>query len=224
MDPTQEMVNAIKANEIEKVRELVDADSSLATTKTALGISPILLAAYYGRAEIARMLRERSGGQMDIFEAAATGANDRIEQILNEDPSLVNAFAPDGFQPLGLASFFGHLDVVECLLARRAEVNTASRNAQRVMPLHSAVASQQLDIAAALLSKGADVNAKQQDGFTPLHEAAQNGQVEMVKLLLQYGADVNATKDDGKTALDLAREHGHKEVVELLQQHGAKEG
>jgi len=58
-------------------------------------------------------------------------------------------------------------------------VNSPSRNAQRVMPLHSAAAGRHLTIMQALLAHGADPNARQADDFTPLHAAAQNGQIEM---------------------------------------------
>ena len=46
--------------------------------------------------------------ELDVFEAAAVGKTDRLRELLDEDPALANAWADDGFQPLGLASFFGH--------------------------------------------------------------------------------------------------------------------
>ncbi len=222
MDATQEFFDAIKQGEWSRVEQLVGAHPDLANAQAPDGTSAVLFAAYRGKSDIAKFLASRRDN-LNIFEAAVIGDNDRIEKILNEKPELVNAHAPDGFQPLGLAAFFGHLDLVECLLPRGAEVNAASKNDLRVMPLHSAVANKQYGIAATLLARGAEVNAVQQDDFTPLMEAAQNGQLEMVKLLLTYGADVNAKKKDGKTALKLAEEHGHPEVAEYLREQNAKE-
>ena len=43
-----------------------------------------------------------------------------------------------------------------------------------------------------LLSKGADVNAKDQSGYTALSWASSGGHSEIVRLLFQKGADVNA--------------------------------
>jgi len=60
-----------------------------------------------------------------------------------------------------------------------------------------------------LVEGGADVNARQRDGFTPLHEAAQNGDGELVEYLLARGADPAAKLDDGRAVADLARDHGH---------------
>jgi len=43
-----------------------------------------------------------------------------------------------------------------------------------------------------LISKGADVNAKDEDGMTPLHWAASQGHKDIAELLIAKGADVNA--------------------------------
>jgi ankyrin repeat protein len=155
--------------------------------------------------------------ELDIFEASALGNLEQIRRAVQQDIKSVNAVAGDGFQPLGLASFFGHAEAVAYLLGMGAEVNSPSRNLLRVMPLHSAVARQSLAIARMLLAAGAEVNATQADEFTPLHEAAQNGQLEMVQLLIVYGADPAQTNKDGLTALQIAEKYQHPEVVTYLQ-------
>ncbi len=210
----EDLFAAIKAGHFEQVKEIAQARPDLLSARTEGGLSPVLFAAYYGKAEIARWLG--SQGPLSLYEASAVGDAGKVEKALAANPDLLNAFAPDGFTALGLAAFFGNPDVVDLLLQQGADPNIASQNSLHVMPLHSAVAARHLDIARELLAEGADPNARQQDGFTPLHEAAQNGQAEMVELLLAYAADPAATKDDGQTALDLARVSGHGDVVELL--------
>ncbi len=205
---------AIRAGQPEQVKEIIATRPDLLSARTEAGLSPVLLAAYHGRAEIARWLGEQ--GPLSLYEAAAVGDTAKVEDALAANPDLLNAFAPDGFTALGLASFFGHPDVVDLLLERGADPNIASQNTLHVMPLHSAVAARHVDIARELLSEGAEPNAKQQDGFTPLHEAAQNGQAEMIELLLAYGADPAVTVDNGRTALDLARAGGNDAVIALL--------
>jgi ankyrin repeat protein len=125
--------------------------------------------------------------------------------------------APDGFQPLQLAAFFGRREAAELLLARGGDVSSAARNSFKVTALHAALAGPAPDIARSFIAAGADVNAVQQDGVTPLHEAAANGRLDLVQLLLERGADASARDGKGRTAIDFAREAGHAEIVELLE-------
>jgi ankyrin repeat protein len=130
--------------------------------------------------------------ELDVFEAAAVGRTERLRQLLDEDPSLANAWADDGFQPLGLASFFGHVDSARLLVERGAEVNSASRNDFKVMPLHSAAATGDPDVryelAKLLLEHGADPNARQQDDFTAMMAAEQHEDERLRALLVEHGA------------------------------------
>jgi uncharacterized protein len=130
--------------------------------------------------------------ELDVFEAAALGRADRLRELLDDDPSVANAWADDGFQPLGLASFFGHIEAARLLVGGGAEINSASRNDQKVMPLHSAAATDdpeaRYEIAKLLLEHGADPNARQQDDFTPLMAADQSGDERLAQLLEEHGA------------------------------------
>jgi ankyrin repeat protein len=130
--------------------------------------------------------------ELDVFEAAAVGRTDRLRELLDQDPSLANAWAEDGFQPLGLASFFGHVEAARLLVERGAEVNSASRNDMKVMPLHSAAAADdpeaRYELAKLLLEAGAEPNARQQDDFTPLMAADQSGDKRLAQLLEEHGA------------------------------------
>ena len=153
-------------------------------------MSDVLEAIYRGDTEEAeRLAAER---ELDVFEAAALGRTERVRELLEDEASLANAWAEDGFQPLGLASFFGHADTARLLVERGAEVNSASRNQMKVMPLHSAAAAQDADvryeIAKLLLDAGADPNARQQDDFTPLMAADQHADTRLRDLLVEHGA------------------------------------
>ncbi len=210
-----EFLKAVQEGQREQVRQMLDADPALIGTTNASGISALLLAIYDGERALADDLIAR-GAPLNVFEAAATNQVERLKALLDGDPSLANAYAPDGFQPLGLAAFFGHVEAAQLLIERGAQINSPSRNPQQVMPLHSSVAGQHFALSHLLIENGADVNTAQEGGFTPLLEAAQNGQREMIDLLLAHGADNHARTNDGQSAVDLARKAGHEGLIDLL--------
>jgi len=63
-----------------------------------------------------------------------------------------------------------------------------------------------------LLKKGADIDVKNNDGWTALHNAAKGWHKAIVHLLLEKGADVDAKNNDGLTALYWTTEGKHKEL------------
>ena len=73
---------------------------------------------------------------------------------------------------------------------------------------------------------GADVNARDYNGFTPLHNAAARGDVELIHYLVDQGADVTALTRKGQTTADMAngpvqRVTVFPEVVALLESLGS---
>jgi ankyrin repeat protein len=69
-----------------------------------------------------------------------------------------------------------------------------------------------------LLKEGADVNAKDEFGWTPLHGAAILGHIEVVKLLLEHGADPDIADIIGENAMSLARKKGYYSIVKLIEE------
>ena len=211
-----DFIDAIKRGNRAEVERQLDADSRLIHVREN-GLSPILIAAYHGQREIASFLADKTVA-LTIFEAAATGKINNILRLLARDPQLVNAYAEDGFQALGLASYFGHLDVVDYLVKSGAPINSPSRNELNAAPIQSAASAGHVKIVELLLKNGADASIREQGGYTPLHAAAQNGDLEMIRALIYGGADLTARSDDGNTPLDLALKEGHTEAVKLLEE------
>jgi len=71
------------------------------------------------------------------------------------------------------------------------------------------------------LKKGADANARDDNGCTTIARAASGGYLSTVRLLLESGADVNTPCNHGPNALSLASGRGQEAVVLLLIEKGA---
>jgi uncharacterized protein len=187
----------------------------------AIDVSEILQAKYRrNNARVEELLK--TGPTLNIFEAAATGQTARVRELLAADPTLVNAYAPDGFHPLGLAAFFGNKETVDALLQAGADVNQQSRESMKVSALHSSAAARRPDIAALLLDNGANPNLRAEAGVTVFHEAAATGQIDLAEMLLQHGGDVNATDNSGKTPLAYAIDGKKDTMTVWLRAHGAR--
>ncbi len=74
----------------------------------------------------------------------------------------------------------------------------------------------------ACLEKGANVNARDQYGYSALNEAAREGHLEVVKRLIEAGADIENLGGADMTPLMSAALAGQFDTVEFLLARGAK--
>jgi ankyrin repeat protein len=117
------------------------------------------------------------------------------------------------------------LDAGEPLEARDTATGFAGRT-----PLHHAAGGghyypkgRHREVAALLIARGAEVNARAEGGYTPLHVAAGLGRVDVAALLLEKGADINATDQRAvpTTPLQAAVLQGQEQIVALLVERKA---
>jgi uncharacterized protein len=214
MTDEQQMIEAIKAGNADKVRDLIEKDIFLADARGDDGTSALLTAIYHGEEEIIDIILE-SGPTLTIHEAAAAGIEDRVRELIR-DRSAINSVSHDGWTPLHLAVFFNQNQIAERLIEEGANVNALSTNSQGVSPLHSALANKNVRIAKLLLQRGADPGAVSAAGFTPLHYVATYDLVEIGRLLLEKNIDTTVKTIDGRTPLDIAREKNSERVVRML--------
>jgi ankyrin repeat protein len=167
-----------------------------------------LLALYHGQSELAEAIIDQKSA-LTGFEAAAFGRVSELEGV------EVDSVSEDGWQPLHLAAFFGHLEAVRFLLSKRASLDWLSENPLGVSPLHSALANKHEAIARELVFEGADVNLASRSGWTPLHYAAHQGNRALAQFLIENGA-TPTPGPEGKFPSDLAEEAGYKDLVEIL--------
>ena len=145
--------------------------------------------------EAARLLLERTG-ERDIHLAAALDDLLVAAELLDADPAARD-------RPTTLDDCLGF--------------HTGGT------PLHVAADSGSERVAALLLERGADANARSLIGHTPLHAAAAAGQEDVAALLLLRGADIDARDDKHQaTPREWAEFQRRDDMVAWLKERGAQ--
>lgn len=127
---------------------------------------------------------------------------------LGGDVSCTNA---DGATPLAYAA--NHA-VANALLRHHADATAADRHGRA--PIHHASEGGFVGVLDALVATGADVDAKDQSGWTALFYAKD---IETVRFLLAHGADRNAQDHSGWSALD-AHKHSDPALKAFMMEQG----
>jgi ankyrin repeat protein len=185
-------------------------------------------------------LRPDGAGRMPMDYAAANGQLQVAKLLLKTGAPVVTAKRTDLEPPLHRAIARKHADMVALLLEAGSSPDTAvghgGEYSEWTSALHLAISAGDVAIVKLLLSKKANLKARNTYSLTPLHVAAQNDRAAIVTLLIDAGADVNATQGgyslpcgSGReetppknTPLHLASTNGHPETIKVLLKAGAK--
>jgi hypothetical protein len=166
---------------------------------------PTLQPAFLRRAAVALLLSVALAGGPPAFcgpihDAAREGDVAKVKSLLKLHPDLVSSEDEKyGQTPLHIAAFNDRKEVVELLLADKADVNAKANNGST--PLHLAAAKGNKDIVELLLEHNADVNALDKDGWSPLHSAVNWGHADLDELFTKHGGqDIPAPKKPAPAA------------------------
>lgn len=126
----------------------------------------------------------------------------------------------DRKEALGAAIVAGDIDIARILLTREVDVNERRFKGGTLLML----AADDPALIKFLIEKGADVNAKDDDGETALMKAVASyakTNLSCVNLLLAKGADINAVNSTGETPLIMAVKKFNVEMAALLLKKGS---
>ncbi len=115
----------------------------------------------------------------------------------------------------------GDMETVRSLVENNPDLVNAVDDSKRT-PLHYAALSQNPALVEFLISRGADIKARELNGGTPLHFAAYGGNTAVVSILIQKGSDLHAKNNMGQTPAFYAAMNGHLEVLQNLVNEGAE--
>ena len=154
-DPELDVFEATALGYVDRLRARLEEDPGAAMAHSADGFTALHFAAYFGKAEVARILLEAGAG--------------------------VNAAADNetAVQPLHSAAAGRHLEVCRLLLAAGADVN--ARQATGFTPLHAAAQNGDPELVELFLSAQADPSALTEAGQTPAATADAAGHVDVAR-------------------------------------------
>ncbi|XP_034043321.1 protein phosphatase 1 regulatory subunit 27b [Thalassophryne amazonica] len=81
--------------------------------------------------------------------------------------------------------------------------------------IHEAILTGNLECVKLLVKYGADINQRDEEGWTPIHMACSDGFPHIARYLLSLGADCEAENDCGEKPADLI-DPENKELLELF--------
>jgi ankyrin repeat protein len=157
-----------------------------------------------------------------LGKAALKGRLDLVTKFLEEgqDPNK-----PDrrGLTPLQYAASKGHFDIVK-ILVEKANVDVDKRKEGSFNPLMYAVFGNHHEIAAYLLSNGAETVCSDNE-YSPLHYVIMNDKKswaeEIIELMLKTGANPNCIDKLKQTPLEHAFQKKNAKIIKMLVAFGA---
>jgi uncharacterized protein len=156
-DPELDVFEAATLGYLDRLRERLEADPGAASAFSPDGFTALHFAAFFGKAEAARVLLEH-GASVDIYTR--------------------NPFAN---QPLHAAAAGRHLEVSRVLIAGGADVNATQHGGYT--PLHEAAQHGDVEMTELFLSAGADPAASTEAGQTAADLATAAGHGDLARRL-----------------------------------------
>jgi ankyrin repeat protein/L-ascorbate metabolism protein UlaG (beta-lactamase superfamily) len=174
------------------VKFLVDAGADV-SIRDDEGFAPVNYACYKGRLEMIEMLGSKGASLKHEGEA---GISSFHSAAYGGQAEVVHFLADKGYDPNAGLDQHGHIALMAAAYNRDPKV------------------------AQALIERGADVDATNDDGITALHRAALFSADEVAALLIDAGAEVDVRDSSGETPLITAA-YGSPKTVALLISRGA---
>src|SRR5579862_7764344 len=164
---------------------------------------------------------ERTPNQTPLMQAAELGSTQLVVELIS-DGAPVDFTDVCGRTALMFAVAASQLDATKALLDAKANPNLHEKGFGSTAA-HFAASIGSVPIMAALISAGADVNARDNYGDTPLMHAAAHGRDDVVRLLVASKADIAARRDGliNRNALHAAAYTGNGRTVSVLTDVGA---
>jgi quinoprotein dehydrogenase-associated probable ABC transporter substrate-binding protein len=184
--------------------------------------------------ELAAGVRKRDAKLKYLLEYALEATKPEIEKILKEygvplvqcSRCLIEGTLPShgAYTELPASVYAPHPEAAtpDQVVTKERLETWLEEGADLTQELSNAVLAGAVDrITFLVKDKGADINARDAQGYASIHTAARNRRPDLVALLAGLGADLNAPDADGMTPLLHAAMRNHTPTVKTLLERGA---
>lgn len=227
------LIKAAVKGDVREIESLLLQGAPVDARNPLTGWTALTAAAYYGYPEIVRLLidagaepniHDKNGGT-PLMKAVSLGPFEDRADIMSRKLEVVKLLLQAGADPT-LRDRFGvriwQMTMVDHLDEITQVFEDAGVQGIKEERFIEAVDSGNTDLARALLKKGVDVNAKNDDGISGWSEIMSSGNQNLVDLALQAGADVNADLGNGLRPLMVAVSRENVRQVRQLLDRGAQ--
>jgi ankyrin repeat protein len=222
----QDIFEAARTGNIEKVKEFCSKDPLIVKSKTNAGETPLHIAAVTGKQDIAAYLIS-NGADLNVKDAsnntpltnAIRSRSFETVKILVDKGANVNDRGLWNFLPIQVAAEFTSNDIVNYLIDNGADIPVAQGEVSYQL-LNAACSRGLTKLFEKMLEKGFDLQVNQYTRNL-LHQASAGGSEKIVELLLSKGFKVMSGDGYGWSPLHSAAEKGNLKVVEILLKNGA---
>ncbi|CAK4453156.1 unnamed protein product [Aphanomyces euteiches] len=184
--------------QLDNVRMLLQADNIDIHAKTKDGDSVIYLACTSGNTSVVDEILKwnpdinaaNNDNQTPLMTAAIFSSIEIVAKLIScgADVTIRDAF---GMTALHHAVYCGaKLEVVQCLVDAKSDVNNATDDEMKNTILHDAITGTTVQVAEYLINQGAAVNALNSENKTPAMLAKQVDRDDMIEMLVQHGAEL----------------------------------
>lgn len=141
--------------------------------------------------------------------------------MFRHSPKIVSTEVFEGVSPKGFlkAAESGRFDIVSRYITENQHMKSVLdiQNSSGQAAIHFAAERGDLDMLKALITAGAEVNARDSSDATPLHKAAKHGKRDIVRALLEVDEiEVDIKHIQQGTALEIALHGEDVEIIDML--------
>lgn len=236
---TTPLIMAAYNKKVNAVRVLLDAtqDEANIYRHDSYGVTALHFAADQRQPQIVRLILARTKRPENIYKRVSNDGTTALSiAVKNGDRVTVGMILQQTNQshylhmgknnqpPLELAANRGQKQIAAMIRGRMDEISTGIWSPLPApAPEHTSqdttvpqISLREIDALKDLIKNGADINVRDQNGWSALELAARDGYIRIVREFIKAGANINNQDASGWTPLMYAAHHGRTEIVEEL--------